>query len=89
MGKTGRKPKSVLRATTLAILAESSPDAARWLALVSNGTYKKPSSVRVDVCKYIINQDIGQPTAKVAGKLDVNAIVKFTVGKGYEKQGGS
>jgi len=66
-----RKPKSQNRAQTELILSESSPDAARWLALGANGTYKKPSSVRVDVCKYIINKDLGMPRQKqeLAGGL--------------------
>ncbi len=59
-----RKAKSEHRAQTEQILAESSPTAARWLALVSNGTYKKPSTARIDVCKYIINQDLGMPKQK-------------------------
>ena len=63
-GRSGRKPKSLLRQQTELKIAETSPYAAQYLASVARGEIAKSDPVRVDVCKYIINQDLGMPKQK-------------------------
>ena len=46
-------------------LAESSPHAAAYLRKVGMGEVRKPNPARIDVCKYIINQDLGAPRQKL------------------------
>ena len=69
---SGRKPKSTNRANAEMTLAETSPHAAAYLQKVVTGEIRKPSAARIDVCKYILNQDLGVPRQKVihAGKAD-------------------
>ena len=59
----GRKPKNILRSETMQLLAETSPRAAKYLQGVSDGK-ELPNRDRIDVCKYIIDQDVGRPTQK-------------------------
>ena len=53
-------------------LAETSPGAAAYLQKVAKGEIRKPSAARIDVRRYIINQDLGVPRQKPvhAGKAD-------------------
>ncbi len=72
-----RKPKSNCRAITESTLAQSAPWAAEHLNLISQGKIEKPNPVRVDVCKYVINQCLGAPTQKVHNTGEVEFIVKW------------
>ncbi len=63
-GKSGRKCKSQNRNNTEKTLAETSPAAAAYLREVVTGKVLKPNPIRVDTCKYVINQDIGAPTQR-------------------------
>lgn len=69
-------------------LAESSPHAAAYLKKVAMGEIKKPSAARIDVCKYIINQDLGAPRQKLAhvgedgGPITVQVVYEDAGGPG-------
>ena len=52
------------KAVTLNTLQTSAPWAAQHLNLIAQGKIEHPNPVRVDVCKYIINQIEGAPTQK-------------------------
>ena len=60
-------------------LAETSLHAAAYLQKVVMGEIRKPSAARIDVCKYIINQDLGVPRQKLvhAGKADDPIEIRF------------
>ncbi len=75
----GRKAKSDNRAQTERTLLDSAPWAAEHLNLISQGRIEKPNPVRVDVCKYVVNQCLGSPTQKVIGEINttVNVIRKI------------
>ncbi|HEX74866.1 MAG TPA: hypothetical protein G4N93_06985 [Dehalococcoidia bacterium] len=60
----GRKAKTVQRATTQRILTDASPKAAAYLTEVIKGKVK-PEWGKIDVCKYVINQDLGAPRQKM------------------------
>lgn len=76
---SGRKPKSVNRAQTEMIIAETSPNAAGYLRDIANGGVKA-DPVRVDVCKYLINQEIGAPRqrAEINNTGEVSFVFRYT-----------
>ena len=82
-GRSGRKSLSTNRQNTQMILAETSPKAAGYLREVSSGI-TKGDPIRVDVCKYIINQDLGMPKAKTELTGKDGTPLHFIIGKSYE-----
>lgn len=56
----GRKPKTFQRETTMKMLTDTSPRAARYLREVVDRV-ATPNWAIIDVCKYVINQDLGSP----------------------------
>jgi len=62
--KRGRKPKTFQRATTIRQLIDASPVAARYLRAVLDKT-EQPNWAIIDVCKYVINQDLGTPRQRM------------------------
>jgi len=59
-GRSGRKKKSISRRTTMQTLTDTSPRAARYLKQVIDNE-ATPNWAIIDVCKYVINQDLGSP----------------------------
>ena len=82
-----RKPKSEQRAIAESTLAQSVTWAAQHLNLITQGSIAKPNAVVVDVCKYVLNQQLGMPRQKTETSLHVEGMVKFVVGKGYLEHG--
>ncbi len=83
-GRSGRKPKSTLRRLTQHTIAETSPYAASYLRDVAKGIIDKPDSARIDVCKYMINQDCGMPRQKSEISGVEGEPIRFIIGKGYD-----
>ena len=76
-GRSGRKPKSMQRATTSRIITDASPTAALYLKMVSLGKVKRPSPIRVEVCRYIVDQDIGRATQRIEHKAPPSAPLSY------------
>ena len=62
---SGRKPNSLYRAQAEEEIVKAAKPAAQYLRDVSEGSIKRPSPTKVDVCKYIINQTLGAPRQKL------------------------
>ena len=67
-GKSGRKAKTVLTRTAAQIIMDAAPYAAQYLMKVVKGEVKRPSLMRVEACKFIINHVLGTPRQKVEMK---------------------
>lgn len=100
-GRSGRKPMSHNRNNTQLTIAETSPKAARYLADVL-AKVENPNPSIIEVCKYIIDQDLGRPTQKTILAGDKEAPLKtfvfvlpegvapqLVVGEGKEDTSGS
>ncbi len=56
----GRKRKTVQRQATMQTLTDTSPHCAKYLRDVVDKK-EPPNWAIIDVCKYVINQDLGSP----------------------------
>lgn len=67
----GRKPCTQNKAAAQQIIKETAPAAAGYLRKVSTGEIKRANALRVDVCKYLINQAIGAPKQRneISGEI--------------------
>ena len=64
-GKSGRKAKTVLTRQVNQIISDTAPHAVQYLEKVVKGEVKRPSLVRIEVCKFIVNHTIGTPRQKI------------------------
>ena len=83
-GRSGRKPKTVQRATTQRIITDTSPHAAQYLRQVIEGKVK-PSALRIEVCKFIITHDLGRPRQKVNVGGAVGLVNLADVAREYDR----
>jgi hypothetical protein len=72
-GHSGRKPMTLLRAITQQLIAETSPEAMKYLKRVALGDVKRPGQLRVEVCRYIVDQDVGRATQRIEHKAPPSA----------------
>jgi hypothetical protein len=61
---SGHKTKAELAGDTIQVLRASAPHAAKYLRDVILKRVKQPSWPRIDVCKFVIEHEIGKPRQK-------------------------
>jgi hypothetical protein len=64
---------TLLRAITQQLIAETSPEAMKYLKRVALGDVKRPGQLRVEVCRYIVDQDVGRATQRIEHKAPPSA----------------
>lgn len=90
----GKKSLGFYQRETLHVLSAAAPDAARTISEyagpIGRGK-KKPSAIRMDACKYIIDQVVGKAVQRITkeerpGEIDYNDLLKKAV-EFIKKQG--
>jgi hypothetical protein len=59
-------------------IVESAPEAVKYLRDVSRGE-EKPEALRMEACKYLINQALGMPRQRQDIDLAADGLVKIQV----------